>query len=108
LIKSYAGQINGGREFYVTVRRRIAVFVFVVGIVADPEFILVPHHLLNGLCAENLPPQCVDQLIHLVDEVLHLILVVAAVGLWAECAYSVPVVAIVLWSRYSIPIWGLK
>jgi hypothetical protein len=39
--------------------------------------------ILNARRAGNLPPQRVDQLIHLVDEVLHLALVVAAIG--AEC-----------------------
>lgn len=39
------------------------------------------------------PPQRIDQLIHFVDEVLHLRLVVAAIGPLAEVAHAVAVVA---------------
>ena len=39
------------------------------------------------------PPQCIDQLIHLVDQILHLGLVVAAVCPLAERADAVAVVA---------------
>ena len=49
--------------------------------------------ILSSHAAGNLPPQRVDQLIHLVDEVLHLTLVVAAVGSDAQCADTFAVVA---------------
>ena len=41
----------------------------------------------------NLPPQRVDQFIHLVDEVLHLTLVVASIGTHSQRANAVAVVA---------------
>jgi len=51
------------------------------------------ERLSPGRPNRALPPQRIDQLIHLVDEVLHLRLVVAAIGPLAEGAHAVAVVA---------------